>query len=291
MPTPQFQLPGGDSPEALRDYIVKLQRDLQYLLTNLDDLNVSRLNARVIVAESITTDKLAAGSITTDKLDAGAVTADKIVAGAVTTDKLDAGAVTADKIDAGAVTTDKLDAGAVTADKITVSELSAIAANLGTITAGLMTAVTIIGSYIATAAGTYPRCEMSSIDNLFAAYNTADDYVSLQPDVSGAPTLSIVEGGVARLGMNYSSALSQVALLSTAHLLLTSVGGDIELQPSLSGKVKIPDWTALQNATNSQTLQQALNGKADIFVGATGVFDSQDGKTVVVNNGIITAII
>jgi hypothetical protein len=110
MPTPTFQPPQGNQSTAqLQDWIIKLVRDLNYLLGNLDTLNVSRLNASVLIAGSITAGKIAADSITAVELAANSVTASEIVAGAVT------------------------------ASKINVSSLSAISANMGTITAGSIT--------------------------------------------------------------------------------------------------------------------------------------------------------
>ena len=93
------------------------------------------LDGSVLVASSITTDKLAAGSVTaqviaagavdTNKLAANAVKASNIDAGAITTDKLATKAVTTEKIETGAITTDKLAAKAVKAEKIDVENLFA----------------------------------------------------------------------------------------------------------------------------------------------------------------------
>lgn len=202
MPTPQFSLPGGDSPEALRDYIIKLQRDLQYLLVNLDDLNISRLNASVIIANTIT------------------------------------------------------------ADKMDVTELSAISANLGTITAGLMQAVTIIGSYIATANGTYPRVELDSVSNFLAALASATDKLTISPSSGGVPGVvfqSLLYGGVIQLFSN------QFQILSTSgtDLIVGASGGAL----SLSGS------------------------SVSISTGASGSFTTVDGKTVTVTNGVVTSIV
>lgn len=105
-----------------------------------DFIDTGTLNASLLAAGSITSGLIAANAITTEKIYSGAVTTAKIDTGAITADRLRANAVTADKINSGAITTDKLDAGAVTAAKISVSQLSAIAANLGTITAGILRA-------------------------------------------------------------------------------------------------------------------------------------------------------
>lgn len=110
MPTPTFApIQGNPTTQQIQDYIVKLIRDLNYMLGNLDTLNVNRLDARVLIAGSITAGKIAADSITANELAANSVTASEIVAGAVT------------------------------ASKINVSQLSAISADMGTLTAGSIT--------------------------------------------------------------------------------------------------------------------------------------------------------
>ncbi len=95
MPTPEFGRL-GDNPtiEGLTDYIYKLQKELNYVLTALDDLNVTRLNAKVIVAGTITGDKVSANTITANKMsvtqlsaiaaDLGSITAGTITGGTIT---------------------------------------------------------------------------------------------------------------------------------------------------------------------------------------------------------------
>lgn len=115
MPTPTFQPLGGDpTTQQIQDYIVKLIRDLNFLLSNLDTVNVNRLDAKVLIAQTITADKISANTIT------------------------------ANEIAANAITTSELQAGAVTADKISVAQLSAISADIGTITAGSITSNTTV---------------------------------------------------------------------------------------------------------------------------------------------------
>lgn len=122
------------------------------------------IDATLIEDGSITTPKLAAGSVTTAKLVAFAVTANEIAAAAITSAKIQAGAILANAIGTGAVTADKILAGAVTAAKIQVAHLSAIAADLGSITAG-----TITGALIRTSAGV-ARAELSQLSNDFRIY-------------------------------------------------------------------------------------------------------------------------
>ena len=75
----------------------------------------------------------------------------------------------------GSLDVNNIRAKGIKAQNIDVDKLSAIAADLGTITAGVINGIQIFGSYIATANGTFPRCEMSTTDNLFAAYGSSAD--------------------------------------------------------------------------------------------------------------------
>tara|TARA_X000001388_G_scaffold64_3_gene128 strand:- start:11663 stop:12949 length:1287 start_codon:yes stop_codon:yes gene_type:complete len=80
-------------------------------------------------------------------ISADTITATQIDANTITASEIAADTITATQIAAGTITATELDAGAVTAAKINVTELSAIVADLGTITAG-----TITGGLIQTAA-------------------------------------------------------------------------------------------------------------------------------------------
>ncbi|GGH45905.1 hypothetical protein GCM10008014_08230 [Paenibacillus silvae] len=93
---------------------------------------------------------------------------------------------------------DILVTGTVTAGKINVNELSAISANLGHITAGLIEAVQIFGSYIATRQDDYPRCEMSATGNVFGAFNDANNHIDIEPNYAGSPAISFTVAGIPR---------------------------------------------------------------------------------------------
>jgi len=97
---------------------------------------IGNLSADKITAGTLAAARIASGSIDTTKLAANSVTATQIAVNAITSDKIQANAIVAGKIAVGAVTANAIATGAVTADKISVTELSAVAANLGTVTAG-----------------------------------------------------------------------------------------------------------------------------------------------------------
>ncbi len=89
------------------------------------------------------TGSIAPGTIIGTDLVADTITATQIAASAITATELAALSVAAGNIQAGAITTVKLDVGAVTADKMNVAVLSAITADMGSVSAGTITGVTI----------------------------------------------------------------------------------------------------------------------------------------------------
>jgi hypothetical protein len=119
-----------------------------------DKINANAITADKIVANAITAGKIATDAITSDKIAANSITSAKIVADSITTGMIQVGAIKADQIAAGEVRAGKLAAdsvvasnilaGAVTAAKINVINLAAIRADLGTITAGTITASGVI---------------------------------------------------------------------------------------------------------------------------------------------------
>jgi len=102
--------------------------------------------------------------------------------------------IAADHLAAGCITTVKIFAGAVTAEKITVAQLSAITADLGTITAGIVTGATIRTA----AAGA--RVVLDSTDGL-QCYN-AGDILCAQIDVDGSGQIGASGGEVPPLTWN-----------------------------------------------------------------------------------------
>lgn len=224
---------GLTSLSELKNAVGKMTKELSWLLQNLDTRNVNELNAEVIVAGSITTGKLAADS------------------------------VVAENISAGSVETDKLAAGAVTAEKITVTELSAIAADLGHITAGLIESIEIYGAYISTKNGTYPRTEMSSTGNIFAARSSADHYIAIDPDYAGTPALKWVFAGAERGGLNDIAGVME--LLGIGGMLLNVSGGNLDM--NVTGDVninptnyaKLASWSKLLNVSSGRTLGQDIS--------------------------------
>lgn len=176
----------------------------------------------------------------------------------IDTENIIAKSLTSEVIQAGTITAEEIAADTITADKMNVEELSAITANMGTITAGLMQAVTIIGSYIATSSGSYPRSEMSTTNNLFGAYSSPTNYAVVQPinSTTGAPAFSTTEGSSEiALGFGAGTA-SRAGLYSSEQFELRMPNGVI-MPLSL-----FTDWTIIRKLGGGNNLQQDLDAKA-----------------------------
>jgi len=170
----------------------------------------------------------------------------------------------AEVITALSITAEKIAADAITAEKIDVNELSAITANLGHITAGLIEAVNIFGSYIATSKS-YPRCEMSSTGNVFGAFSSAQHYIAIDPAYAGTPALKFYYAGLELGRINNMSGVMDI------------VGtGGIDLYTG-SDNLRIPSFGRVVSATG-QNLGVELDGKA-----TAGISTSMSGAA---NGGI-----
>lgn len=197
MPTPQFPAVSDDATlQELKDAYIGMNRYLTYLLSALDTLNISRLDANVIIANTIT------------------------------------------------------------ADKMNVQQLSAIAADLGHITAGLIEAVQIFGSYIATSTG-YPRAEMSNTSNLFQASSAAGRYIQMQSLASGIlPAIKLINDGLDGSIYPLTGNL-RIETSADAGDITISSGQDLRL--SAAYNVTLSNWGVLYSFGNGQTLQEALD--------------------------------
>lgn len=224
MPTPQIPKVSSDATlDELRDGIIGTQRYLTYLLSTLDTLNINRLDAKVIIAESITAGKLAADSVETENLQAGAVTA----------------------------------------EKITVDELSAISADLGHITAGLIESIQIFGSYIATRMGAFPRAEINNTGDLLAVYTDANNYLTIEPGLFSEPIITFNRSGVPGLILGpigfFNGLISPNADLSVGSQngSLSLICGS-----GVLSNITVPSWDQLYSIASGTSLQSELDSKA-----------------------------
>ncbi|MGW8439975.1 hypothetical protein ACWGXJ_03065 [Paenibacillus sp. S33] len=147
---------------------------------------------------------------------------------------------------------DILVTGTITAAKMNVQKLSAIAADLGTITAGVIDSVEIYGSYIATSRDQFPKVEMSPEG--FKAYGPqGGESMSLgQADDGGA--LLFMDNGSPR-GSIYGDAEGlHVGNMASVHIKST------DDKTYLDGAVSFENATEVSGLRiwNVQDLQQQL---------------------------------
>ncbi len=161
-------------------------------------------------------------------------------------------------IKANGIEAKNIKAGTITADKMNVDELSAISANLGTITAGLVSAVQIFSSYIATSqAGIYPRIEFSSADNLLNAQGNANESVSIDPSADGTPSVVHEDSSTADRGISFLS--------DGSYNFTTVPGTDITIFPGADlllkavNNVRLQSWAKLYSDVDAEDLQTALD--------------------------------
>lgn len=150
-------------------------------------------------------------------------------------------------IRAEGIETRNLKAGSVIAEKIDVAKLSAISADLGHITAGLIEAITIIGSLIQTAAAGQ-RIELSSVQNLLKAVNEAGGEVRLSPNVNGSPALIFQD----------PSGYSCFMYVDSDAMNITT-SRNINLIPGMNYRVNFENWNKIYNTTSRRTLQQEFD--------------------------------
>jgi len=146
---------GANAPEPGAD---KTAENIALAIMNQGSLATKNsVTATEIANGAITTVKIALGAVTADIVAAGAITENKLYTGAVTADKIAANTITAAKIAANTITANEIAAYTITAAKMNVAQLSAIAADLGSITAG-----TITGALLQTSSSSYTGVKISS---------------------------------------------------------------------------------------------------------------------------------
>ncbi len=194
------------SHEDLVNEVAKLQKLVRYLLNG--QIDFENIRARAIKAENIEAD-------------------------AITANEIAANAITANELAANSVTTPKVQAGAITADKITVSQLSAITADMGSLTAG-----TVTGALIRTAASGQ-RVELSSSDNLLRAVNSSGYTLRIEPDAGTSPGMVLSDGSKIGLLLFDGDTFYVAGQLGAGLQLVSNVNVDIYAAGSVN--VYAPD--------------------------------------------------
>lgn len=193
--------------------------------------------------------------------------------GQIDFENIRARSIKADNIEVGTLTAEEIMANTITADKMSVNELSAITANLGHITAGLIEAVTIIGSLIQTSPeGVFPRIELSSSNRVFRVQGSASE--DLRMYVAGTQPILL-------FGNQFGSTL----LEKNGSEFSVFNAGNININTGSGGRVNL----------NNVDVLSALNGKANAFTGITGSVSYTDvggnPRTLIFSNGVLTGVI
>lgn len=289
MPTPDLSVLGDNpSQKQIVDYIVKLQRDLNWLLLNLDDLNVRRLTADVIV---------------TGTLDANVVTIRSDLNGGAYI-QIDGNGMI---INNGGVDVFEADIdGNVTMTSATIrNDLSGgayvqidnngLAINNGaydTFVADINGNVTMTSALIQSSPAGFPRIVMDPTGLLFSAQTASDTYVAVTTDFLGnGPGIIQVDGGTT-IGGLYTSGLDYY-IRSLTDLVLES-GTDIRMEPGGITGVIFPSFSAIYSDAGGVDLQSVLNGKANGsgISGTVFVASSSGGPTTTAisfSNGVRTS--
>jgi len=145
------------------------------------------------------------------------------------------------------------------------------------------------GATIESSSG-FPKVSFDPDGNLIGAYTDMNNYVAMIPIEGTAPAYAIYSGGVIVGLLQYSLGfLTLITPFGTPIQL--AAGGNVDLFSGSGHFVRVENWSYVLNIDAAQTLQQALDAKQNTIIGASGTFDSADGKTVTVSNGIITSIV
>lgn len=199
--------------------------------------------------------------------------------------------LTADKISAGTINTGDITIGADDSGRFYRIDGNGIVANNGTnntmvfdLATGQMT---LNGVKIESTPGTYPKVVMDPTGQLFAAYTSADTYVGITPNYLGnGPGTIAVRGGLTTGGSHSSS--SGYHLVAVNDLRIEAGENIIFSTGGLDG-IQFPSWGEITSAGDGQSLQGALDDKADLTAlagKATAGVSTGTGGGATLNGGI-----
>ena len=129
----------------------------------------------------------------------------------------------------------------------------------------------IIGAEIMTSLSSYPRSEMSSSDRMFSVWASSGRGIIMGAyGGSGGSYLSFRDGGSS--ADFYYTDSSGLYIQSRSDLSFDG-SGDVDFYQS--GYINVYSWSDLRSRTNGESLQSALNDKADVSdAGYNLAFDS-----------------
>ncbi|OMF48586.1 hypothetical protein [Paenibacillus peoriae] len=114
--------------------------------------------------------------------------------------------------------------------------------------------VTLTKFLLSSTDGSYPRLEMGSNGNLFAAYYNEGSYISIQPDYAQGPSLNFTSNGTVQGRIN---TILGFEILAIGTMNIQAAGGSISLNPTET--VDLASWSKLKNKSKNKTLQDELN--------------------------------
>ncbi|OKP81644.1 hypothetical protein A3842_11235 [Paenibacillus sp. P3E] len=152
----------------------------------------------------------------------------------------------------GDISFQNVKAKSLTADRMNVTELSAITANMGKLTSG-----EIYGAYIATREAAFPRAEINDDGDLLAVYTDANNYLTIEPGITGEPTIVIRKAGAVSLILG--PAFGFTGLLANTPIVLGTQSGNTTIVCGASGTVSVPSWSKLINVDTGTSLQSELD--------------------------------
>lgn len=230
--TPTFAgLRGDESIEELRDEVAKMQKMMNHMLRNLSSKNVKEAGGYFITPTDILSKD---GDVGMSSVNPDDVNPDPV------------------RFFAGGV--------------------DMASAPWRVTNSGKMTAT---GALIQSSDGTYPLVILDPDSDLFGAYATASNFINIKANDAGEPLLYFDNGvnlcRIALLDDTFAIGVLGYALIASSDdLTIESSAGDVILKTSGANRVRVPSWTALYSTGASQSLQAALNAKANTFSGVTG---------------------
>lgn len=114
--------------------------------------------------------------------------------------------------------------------------------------------VTLTKFLLSSTDGAYPKIEMGSEGNLLAAYFDEKNYISIEPNYFGSPSINLVRNGEIQGRIN---TILGFDIVSVGTMNIQAAGGSITLNPSET--VNIQRWSKLKNVDENKTLQDELN--------------------------------
>jgi hypothetical protein len=131
--------------------------------------------------------------------------------------------------------------------------------------------LTAVGAQFMSTSG-YPRITFNeSADSLMQASLDADHYIYITPDFVGGTPALVWQDPVSSTQMFIKPDGSGDFMLNPSQkIIISSSSNDVHLQCATGRKISVNSWNELYNRFNSQTMQAALNAKANTFSGASG---------------------